>query len=96
MLPCSDNMSLNMIYTATITSKRQLTIPAEVYGKIGLKKGDKVIISENAGEIRMKRAIDLLEELAGSVKIAKPLRGADIDKAISLAKEEYFSKKGDK
>jgi len=78
---------------ATITSKRQLTIPSAIFKKAKLKEGDKVIIAENEGELRIKRAVDLVEELAGSVQVPDHLKGIDIDEAIRIAKEIHFGKR---
>ena len=78
---------------ATITSKRQLTIPSAIFKKAKLKEGDKVIIEENEGELRIKRAVDLVERLAGSVKVPKKYRGVTEDEIIKKAKEDYFRKK---
>ena len=52
-----------------------------------------MLIEEKNGELRIKKAVDLVEELAGSVEIPKHLRGIDIDKAIRIAKKNYFGKK---
>lgn len=78
---------------ATITSKRQLTIPSKIFKKAGFKKGDMVIVKEEEGELRIKRAVDLVEELAGSVKVPEHLSGVDTDKAIRIAKGRYFGKR---
>jgi len=82
-----------MTYTATITSKRQLTIPVDLFKKVKLKQGQKVIISEENGIIKMESAIDMVNRLAGSVKILKKYKGVDIDQAIKQAKEDYFRHK---
>jgi len=84
---------LTMAYTATITSKRQLTIPAKLFKKAGLSHGDKVLMEEKDGKIILRSALSLVEELAGSVKIPKHLRGVDADEAIRIAKERYFANK---
>lgn len=83
-----------MSQLATITSKRQLTIPSKIFKKAGLSIGDKVMVEEDGGELRIKKALDLVEELAGSVKVPKHLRSIDTDQAIRIAKERYFGKKG--
>lgn len=77
----------------TITSKRQLTIPSKVFEKAGLSKGDKVVVEEKEGELRIKKAIDLVEELAGSLKLPKRYRGMTDEEIIKQAKEEYFKNK---
>jgi AbrB family looped-hinge helix DNA binding protein len=77
---------------ATITSKRQLTIPSKVFKTVGFKKGDKVIVEEENGALKIKKATALVEELAGSVKVPKHLMGVDVDEAIRIAKQRRFSK----
>ncbi|EKD57162.1 MAG: hypothetical protein ACD_57C00391G0010 [uncultured bacterium] len=81
-----------MQYTATITSKRQLTIPSQLFKNTRLTKGDKVLMEEKQGSIVLKPATALIEELAGSVKVPKNLRGVDIDEAIMIAKKNYFGR----
>lgn len=84
-----------MVYMATITSKRQLTIPSGLFKKIKLSEGDKVLIEEYEGNIILKPATSLVNELAGSVKIPNQLKGVDIDRAILKAKKKYFSRKSE-
>jgi len=78
---------------ATITSKRQLTIPAKIFKKLGLREGEKVIVSEEEGGIKIKSALKLLDELAGSVKLPKRFKGLSIDEIIEKGKTEHFAKK---
>lgn len=82
-----------MTYIATITSKRQLTIPVDLFKKIGFSKGDKVIIEEKAGNLYIKSATDLVNKLAGSVSITKSQRKIDVDQAIKIAKKTHFGLK---
>ena len=82
-----------MNYLGTITSKRQLTIPAELFKKTKLSKGDKVLIEEKDGKIILKPATTLVEELAGSLKVPKRFRGLTEDEMIAKAKKEYFKEK---
>lgn len=79
-----------MAYSATITSKRQLTIPVKVFRSLGFEVGDRVVITEEDGALKIKRAVDLVEKLAGSVKIPDELKGVDVDEAIRIAKERRF------
>lgn len=78
---------------ATITSKKQLTLPAELFRKAGLHIGQKVIVSEENGRLMLTPAEKLVEELAGSVHVPAKLKGKDIDEIIEQAKREYFQKK---
>ena len=50
-------------------------------------------MEEKQGSIVLKPATALIEELAGSVKVPKNLRGVDIDEAIRIAKKNYFGKR---
>lgn len=79
---------MNMM--ATITSKKQLTLPSEIFKKAGLKMGQKVIVSEKNGRLTITSAEMLVEKLAGSVAIPKKLRGQNLDKIIETAKKNYF------
>lgn len=78
---------------ATITSKKQLTLPAELFRKAGLKIGQKVIVSEENGRLVLTPAEKLIEELAGSVPMPKKWKGKNIDTIIEQAKDEYFKEK---
>ena len=55
-------------HIATITSKNQLTIPVEVARRVGLKPGEKVMVTlRKDGSIAIERVADGIEALAGSV-----------------------------
>ncbi len=82
-----------MTYIATITSKRQLTIPAELFRKAGFSSGQKVLIDLNEGDLSIKSAFDLIDELEGSVSLPKKIKGKDIDGLITRAKVNHFKKK---
>ncbi len=82
-----------MAHLATITSKRQLTIPSALFSKAKFSKGDKVIIEESNGDIRITSSANLVEKLAGSVSVQKHLRGVDLNKAVKIAKKSYFKRK---
>ena len=61
--------------TATLTSKGQITIPAEVRQKMGLDAGDRVeFVEMESGVYAMKSAIDDVRSLKGLLrKPAKPV-----------------------
>lgn len=82
-----------MTHTATITSKRQLTIPVELFKKLGLKENQKVLVRENKGVLEIESALAAVERLTGSVKMPKRFQGMDLDKIIEKAKDEYFFEK---
>ena len=77
---------------ATITSKNQLTLPVDIVRKIGLEVGQKVIVSEMGGKEVITPAEDLVEELAGSLKMPKKWKGEGMEEIIEKSKREYFNK----
>lgn len=79
---------------ATITSKRQLTIPASVFKKAKLKERQRVLLEEDKGEIKIKTLVSLLGEMAGSVTPPKRFRGLGPEQILKQAKKEYFAKRG--
>ncbi|MBS3792015.1 AbrB/MazE/SpoVT family DNA-binding domain-containing protein [Candidatus Bipolaricaulota bacterium] len=50
-----------MTNTATLTSKGQITIPKEIREKLGLKKGDKLVLIERDGNVILRKVS--LEEI---------------------------------
>lgn len=81
-----------MQLSATITSKRQLTIPVQLFKRLNLKIGQKVAISEEAGVLKIEPMEALLDRLAGSVIIPERFKGLSLEEIIDKAKAEYFEK----
>lgn len=79
-----------MQLSATITSKRQLTIPVQLFKHLNLKTGQKVAISEEAGALKIEPMEILLDRLSGSVKVPKRFEGLGLEEMIEKAKAEYF------
>ena len=75
---------------ATITSKRQLTIPADIFRKVKMKDGQKVIITEKDGLITISKVNDLVDKLAGSLDTPKKWQNKSGEEIVQTAKEEYF------
>lgn len=82
-----------MTQLATMTSKRQLTIPAEIFNRLGWSKGQKFFISEEDGEVKLRPAKAVVSRLAGSVKIPQRYQGLSVDQIVEKAKQEHFNKK---
>lgn len=82
-----------MTEVATITSKRQLTIPSRIFKKIKLSKNQKVLVSEESGKIIITPAMDLIERLAGSLKMPRRWENKNLDQIVEGSKREYFSAK---
>lgn len=81
-----------MAQTATITDKRQFTIPIETYKKLGFQEGSKVVITYKGNKMIVEPASKVLDRLAKSVTIPKRFRGMPLDVMIQKAKEEHFKK----
>lgn len=84
---------LYMKYIATITTKRQLTIPAKLFREASLKEGQKILITHDNGVLSFEPALDIIEKLAGSVSVPKRFKGMSSDKLIQATKKEYFKKR---
>ena len=82
-----------MMKIATITSKRQLTIPASFFGRLALKTGQKVIVSQEDNFIKIEPALSLVKRLAGSVEKPARFKKMPLNKIIDKAKKEYFGKR---
>ena len=82
-------------FTATTTQRNQVTIPAEVRRRLGIKPRDKVAFTiDDAGTVRLAAAQFSLESAFGSVRpSARPedfeqlSRDAKDEKAMATARE---------
>lgn len=81
-----------MTYIVTVTSKRQITLPANLYFELGIEKGQKLQIRQQGRELVMSLELDELHELMGSVKRPKKYAKLGIDEMIAQAKNEYWGK----
>lgn len=80
---------------ATITTKRQFTIPAGLFNKVNYKPQQKLlvqIVDQDRGIITIQPMSALIDELAGSVTVDAKYKNTNIDEAIEKAKFDYFSK----
>ncbi len=69
--------------TATLTSKGQVTIPADVRQRLGLESGDRIEFVEIDGGYAIKPAIDDVRSLKGMLrKPAKPVSIEDMNDTI--------------
>lgn len=57
-------------YQSRMTSKGQVTIPAELRKALGLKSGDRVEFVQENGSVRVRRAESIVERVAGSFRIS--------------------------
>ena len=78
------------MYTVSITSQGQISIPAKLRNKLGLQKGKKANVSVQGGSLVIKPIKDFLD-LAGSFKTdKKPLTSRQLHDLF--AKEMAFRK----
>lgn len=79
---------------ATMTSKGQITIPAEVRAKYRLRAGTRVdFIESEAGELVMRPKTGDIRELRGIVKYdGPPISLEEMDEAIGRAAAESFKR----
>lgn len=82
-----------MNFTLTLTSKNQVTIPAELVRFWGVGKGHKLSLTLKGRTGELRSAVDEVNELFGSVKVPKRFKGMEIDEMIEKAKIEYFRRK---
>ena len=71
-----------MIYTVSITSQGQISIPAKLRRKLGLEKPGKAIVTEKNGEIILRPVKDFLE-MGGSLA-HKAIQNKSIEQILKL------------
>lgn len=69
------------MYTSTITTKGQATIPSPIRKKLKLKPGEKVVFEERGDEIVIKKNSDV-DDLMGSLKTDKKYDKKKIREAV--------------
>lgn len=82
-----------MIKTATISSKRQLTIPVSIYDKLNLSNVRTMVVEENDNTLVLTPVQNVVDSLAGSVSIPPKYKNINIDEIIEKSKVEYFNKR---
>lgn len=85
------------IYSSTLTSKGQATIPVSIRKKLDIKPGERLLFEENERGFILKTHSQLVNELAGSLKPKVKVRYTDklADEAIGkFLAEEYRKKYG--
>jgi len=82
-----------MNYTATITSKGQLTIPAELFRLGMFTKGEKVSLEMGKDYLKVASGLELVRRLAGSIKVPKRLQGMSDKEIIQDARRRHYLEK---
>lgn len=81
-----------MVYTVSITSQGQISIPAKLRRELGLDKTRRAIISHENGKIILKPVKDFLD-LGGSLKTnMKPLSNKKLHELFAQAMAEDYAK----
>ena len=70
----------------SLTSKGQVTIPKAIRDELGLRPCDKIRFIIEDGDVKLEKAYLSLDEIVGI--LPAPCCEIDIDKAITLAKDE--------
>ena len=81
-----------MSKTVRITSKRQLTIPVELFERMGLKQGQNLLAEEKEGSLLLTPLENKLQNLRGSLIVPNKYKGLEINVLIEKTKEDYFKK----
>lgn len=76
--------------TTTITSKRQITIPAVVFREAKLLEKQKLFVKNIGSRVVLTPVTQAIDELAGSLKTPARWKNKDLDQIISEAKNEYL------
>lgn len=83
------------IYSSTITSKGQATIPVSIREKLDIKPGERLLFEESELGIVLKTHSQLVNELYGSLKPKIKVKYSDkkADKAVmDFVAKEYLKK----
>lgn len=81
-----------MTYIATITSKRQVTLPAGLFAKLDLTTGTKVLVTEDKGKIILSPTESAVRELAGIIKASRGISDSRLEKMIEDSKQSRLAR----
>lgn len=73
---------------SSMTTKGQVTIPAELRERLGLKPGDKVAFLERDGKVILQRLDNRVDSAFGLIKSTKSATLEDIDETISESRAQ--------
>lgn len=80
-------------YVSTISSKGQVTVPADVRRQLGVSAGDKItFVTTDDGKVEVRPMRFTLESVFGSVK-ALPNESLDLEREIEESTEEAIARK---
>lgn len=86
---------LTMTYTVTVTSKNQVTIPMNLARIANIKPGVKLIFNfdQKTKTVTVQKMLDILDELAGSVKIPQKYRKLNSAQLRKKTITDHFQKR---
>lgn len=76
------------VYSARVSSKGQLTLPAELRRHLGIREGDAVTFRIEDQTAVLEKERETLESVFGSIPTPPHLVGRDIDEMIEEAMAE--------
>ena len=72
----------------TLSSKNQITLPANLARELNLKKGTKFWVKTEGKTIKLEKQEDTWDDLQGSLKDTSKTKGKTVLQIIELAKKE--------
>jgi len=79
-------------YVAKISSKNQITLPADVRRRLGVRATDKIaFVVGDEGRVELRPVQYTLDSILGSIE-ALPGESPDLDREIAAAVEEEVSR----
>lgn len=76
-------------YTATLTSKGQMTLPVEVRRRLGLQSGDKVSIVVEGDRVEIQRIQHTVDSVRGIIPGLPGVETGDFDDLIDDVMEQH-------
>lgn len=70
-----------------------MTLPANLFRTTRFRRGEKVVFSVVDNEVKMESALELINSLAGSIKVPDNLKGRDVDELIKEARAARYKNK---
>ncbi len=70
-------------HLTVVTRKGQVTIPVEIRRALRLKEGDKVAFTVEEGEVKLGRAVSVVERTAGALKSDAPVLTAEEERTAA-------------
>jgi AbrB family looped-hinge helix DNA binding protein len=90
---CLQNMIIPYTYTIPVSSKGQITIPAEVRQVLGIKRPGKVTIQiTSEKEVKLSDKSMSLDDVLGSIKGNDNTKNLTVEEMVKIAQIDKFKK----